>query len=377
MEILDAVHLEYSNEKPFDTTFADHLLSVTALTLPDWLSIVERCLYTEKLEEQEELERMQERDEREKQFRAARKLQKEQLFLQLQSDRILSENRKRRSERTVVSRVSTSSSSASRGTESSIRRSLSCHGNRMGDTAEIGERGGRGGGERNYSVCDARAHAFAKGGLGGGVEGPRSSRQGSDSAPGGGAGGVGGAGVGSGVQSLSSGGNRTATRLAQSGSTGSRVGSGSVSRVGSRVGGSVVGGGGGVVGRSTLGVRGDRGGGGGFLFSTGTVHPSAGQGMMKTRVGHYEHRQTDKQQRQQHGHGRLTRGQTHQQQQQRAWDLEDQSDRPTLRSKANRTFKLRQTASLQQRDSAGGSGGGREHSPQRVSHVHDHQAWIR
>ena len=93
--------------------------------------------------------------------------------------------------------------------------------------------------------------------------------------------------------------------------------------------------------------------------------PSATRGMMKTRVGHYAHRQIDKQQQQQQ----------QQQRQQHSWDVSNQNKKSPLISKANRAYKLRQQSAF----ATGGAAPESElESDQYIpTHNYNHRDWIR
>ena len=349
LEILDAVHEEYNRTLPntiktFNTQFAGQNITDSAVPLDHFINIVERCLFLEKEIELEKIQRFNEDEKRKKMIMKDKLLQyQHQLQVQLEHERNFMERARMRNRGdygNVKIVNSGPSSSAARDTENSLRRSVSTSGrvrgnNRDRDSEFEGSDEVRGREfdrlrqrEKEYSVCDSRAHAVAQGRSGSVGGRPRSA-------------------------SVTTSKTRTA-------STGGRAGSRSGTGTGSRSGTGSGAGRGASWSRPSSGVSGARGAGGGFLFGESSVsHPSVSQGMMKTRVGHYALRlkQSDKLQLQQ---------------QQRRWDMEDnEKDKPVLRSKANRAFKLRHAKAKVEEENPGGP------SQYDRTHVHDHQAWIK
>ena len=348
LEILDAVHEEYNRTLPntiktFNTQFAGQNITDSAVPLDHFINIVERCLFLEKEIELEKIQRFNEDEKRKKMIMKDKLLQyQHQLQVQLEHERNFMERARMRNRGdygNVKIVNSGPSSSAARDTENSLRRSVSTSGrvrgnNRDRDSEFEGSDEVRGREfdrlrqrEKEYSVCDSRAHAVAQG------------------------------------RSVSRGRPRSAsvtTSKTRTASTGGRAGSRSGTGTGSRSGTGSGAGKGGSWSRPSSGVSGARGAGGGFLFGESSVsHPAVSQGMMKTRVGHYALRlkQSDKLQLQQ---------------QQRRWDMEDnEKDKPVLRSKANRAFKLRHAKAKVEEENPGGP------SQYDRTHVHDHQAWIK
>ena len=362
VETLDAVHRDYDRIKavtPFDTAFTGHRISNdSSLSLHDWLIMVEECLDAEKKQEYVQ----HERKEYEKQLKRVAKLKEDE---ERENEEIRERAKYLQKDRNVVdqsmhkSKMERSSSNAIRDTESSRRRSNSV--TNKGSERSSGSNYGK---EKekmiekylrnddNYSICDARAHAISfnsesgiRGGLGlGSRMRPRS------------------ASVTSGTKSRITEKNISIGRESYENKNKYENKyenkSGNVNRNRREVN---------KFSNSGCYSNNSNNNSGNYMFADSNAYcPSVRSGMMKTRVGQYAYRQKDKQQQQQQ-HQQLYH----------KWNIEDFIEKPTLVSKGNRAFKLRQQNAFVV-GCVDGITNPRSTSPQYDnSQIYNHQAWIR
>ena len=326
IEILDAVQEDYNRDnsiKIFDTAFAGTSFNDSALTLQSWLNLVEECLNAEKaeklknLEKKENYQRLRKADkERELEYERERERERN---IDVRTDSNVGDFSKHRLqyERPSNSRKETDSSRR-RNMQISNRKNQGRENNKNYEIEKNYEMTVPNylGDEKEYSVFDARAHAVPD----------RTNRDGTSVH----SGSVmrGRPGPGSGVRSRSLSASSTGIKDNKEksfsiGQEGEGRGHGNGSSASMKYPNNY---------SNVIGNIHENKGKYAFADSSSYV-PSPSRGMMKTRVGHYAHRQIDKQQQQQ-------------QQQQHSWDVLNQNKRPPLISKANRAYKLRQQSAF-------------------------------
>lgn len=360
IEILDAVQEDYSRDnsfKIFDTAFSGTSFHDSALTLQNWLNLVEKCLDTEKIEKLKNLEKKEN-------YQRLRKADKER---ELENERAREINARKDVNDGDFSRhrlqYDRPSSYSVKETDNSRRRSIHKSNRENQEREQTTNYGFEANEEmamanymrdgREYSVCDARAHAVPE----------RTSRD---------------------ITSVRSG---SAMRGGQDPGSGIRSRSSSTSLLGikkniersSSIGRDCEGRGHGKEGSAGIKISNSYGNTnenkGKYVFAdSGLYLPSASHGMMKTRVGHYAHRQMDK-----HQHQHQQQKQQHEHEQERGRDILNQNKKSPLISKANRAYKLRQQNAF-----ATGGVDGKNGLPQSLesdqydqTHKYNHRDWIR